>query len=192
MAHTITTYLTTYQLPTIFFGAFFFGESIILSAAYLAGQQILSLQVVFWVSFLGTVISDLIWFLFGFHFVSRLENHDKHKHNYAKAIRHVDRLVGKRPFLALLFIKFAYGTRVLTIIYLSVKRLSFWKFVFFDSLGTIIWLIVMVSIGWFAGRGAHNFSSSVNHIEYSILGLLILLLGLRFGLKWIQKKIFKE
>ncbi len=57
--------LTTYQLPAIFFGSFFFGETVILTAAFLGGQNIWSVESVFWLSLAGTIAADSLWFLFG-------------------------------------------------------------------------------------------------------------------------------
>ena len=62
-------YLETYKSPAIFLGAFLFGETIILSAVFLAIENSWSLLLMFVLSFLGTLIADIVWFVAGGYFL---------------------------------------------------------------------------------------------------------------------------
>ena len=183
--------LLAYELPAIFFGAFFFGEMIILSAAFLAGQDVWSIGNVFWLAFAGTVLSDMLWFVFGRSLTSATY-WQKAQKTYGGFLRRLDRLTGQRPFLSLLFIKFVYGTRVLTIIYLSVRKIRLWQFLLFDAVGTVLWLGVMLSVGWLAGRGVVNVLGAVHQVEYGLLGLILLILLFKYATVWIEKYLTKK
>jgi len=183
--------LLAYQLPAIFLGAFFFGETVVITAAALSAQGIWSVFNVFWLSLAGTVISDAIWFLSG-QAIFRLTNKwSKNQKKYQSLIAKLDKITGQKPFLSLLFIKFLYGTRILTILYLSVRQIGFWAFVIFDTVGTIFWLVVVISIGWLAGKGVVNFIPLVHKTEYALLAIVLVVVFFKLITLWIEKKITK-
>ena len=61
----ILQWLTTYGVPATFIGSFFFGEAIILTSAVLTFRLGWSVTAIFTAAFLGTVISDLVWYSMG-------------------------------------------------------------------------------------------------------------------------------
>lgn len=192
MTDTIIHYLQMYQLPAIFAGSFFFGETVVISAAFLAGQHFWSVYNVFWICFLGTVVSDTLWFILGRKFTTKIEQHEKHGSRYRKVVAKINKYVGNRIFLALLFIKFLYGTRILTIFYISARKVSFWKFTFFNSLGTIIWLVVIIGAGYLAGKGTATYLGSLTDIKYVAVALVAFILLFRVIDSWTEKKVFDE
>jgi len=102
-------------------------------------------------------------------------------------------VTGEKPFLSLLFIKFLYGTRILTIAYLTLKKIRFFTFAIFDAMGTIFWLAVMISIGWLAGKGVANVIPLYNEmLEYSILILVVLILIVKVISLWAKKRLIRE
>lgn len=188
---TIFELLSIYQLQAIFWGAFFFGETVVIAAAFLAAQGLWSIHNVFWLSLVGTIVADSLWFFLGQHLFKhkRLE---KHRQKHQSALSKLETLAGEKPFLALLFIKFLYGTRILTIIYLSMRKVKFSLFLLFDTIGAIIWLFVILGIGWLAGKGIVNMLPLFKKIEYILLVLVIILILFKLGTTWISKKILKK
>lgn len=184
--------LFSYPLLAIFVGAFFFGETVIISAAVLAGQHSIALFDVFWISLVATIISDAMWFLFGNIIFKYINKHAEKKKQYNNFIKKLELLTGHRPFLSLLFIKFLYGTRILTIIYLSIRKIGFWKFILFDTIGTFLWLIVMILIGWLAGVGVINLIPAFNSIGYILMVIFFVLILVRYMSIWLEKKVIKE
>lgn len=190
-AHVISL-LTTYQLPAIFLGAFFFGETVIISAAFLAGHGVWSLYTVFLLSFLGTIISDSLWFLFGSTILRFLTRWKRGRKKVKELEKEEVPLKKHTPFFVLLFIKFLYGTRILTIIYLSSRKMSFGLFTLFNAIGTTIWLLIMLTIGWIAAKGTHQFSPLLQKTEYALSILAVTLILAHFIVVWISKKITKK
>lgn len=184
--------LSLYQMPSIFFGAFFFGETVIISAAFLAAEGLWSIYTVFWLSLLGTIVSDSLWFFLGKQLLTRTKKWEKYKKKHDTLISKLQTLAGDRPFLALLFIKFLYGTRILTIIYLSMRKIHFSLFLLFDTIGSLIWLVAIVAIGWLAGKGIVNMVPIFKKFEYALLILAVVLIIFKIGTTWISKKILKK
>lgn len=188
----ITNLLVTYQAPAIFLGAFFFGETVIITAAFLAAHGVWSISLVFWLALIGTVVSDSLWFFLGRYFFVKTNRWQNEREKYDHFLVKLERLFGRKPFLILLFIKFLYGTRILTIVYLSLRRMPFWLFLLFNTLGTVIWLLVVLAIGWFAGLGIANILPVFHRVEYAVSILLLILVLYKIVSSWIEKKIAKE
>jgi membrane protein DedA with SNARE-associated domain len=184
-------YLTLYQIPALFVGAFFFGETVILAAALLAQQGWWNMSTVFVVSFIATVVSDAVWFWLGTTFFFKKKWFDKYEKKYKGIVDVLDRKVGHRPYLSLLVIKFLYGTRIITILYLAVKDLSFWKFILFDTIGTLVWLVAMLAIGWFAGNGIASMGL-FGSITKLLSALVVCILVYRWIEVWITKNVTKK
>jgi len=111
MIEAVTLLLTTYQIPSVFVGAFFFGDSVILTSAYLAGQLAWSPVPIFLTALAGTVLSDTLWFLFGKFFADRFAGVNFLRKEREKMSGFIARLVGKRPLTALIMVKFLYASR---------------------------------------------------------------------------------
>jgi len=184
--------LISYQAVAIFLGAFFFGETVIITSAFLAVQGLWSIKIVFWLALVGTVVSDALWFFFGHYLFVKFKRWQEKREKYDKFLLKLEKLTGQKPFLMLLFIKFLYGTRILTIIYLSFRRMSFWTFLLFNTLGTILWLVVILSLGWFSSQGIANIVPIFQRLEYAISFLVLILVAYKLILIWIEKRVAKE
>lgn len=184
-------YLTLYQIPALFVGAFFFGETVILAAALLAQQGWWNMSTVFFVSLIATVVSDAVWFWLGTTFFFKKKWFDKYEKKYKGIVEVLDTKVKHRPYLSLLVIKFLYGTRIVTILYLAVRNLPFWKFILFDTLGTVIWLVAMLALGWFAGNGIASMGM-FNSLTKIFSALIVCILVYRWIEVWITKNITKK
>ncbi|MEK7540432.1 MAG: VTT domain-containing protein [Patescibacteria group bacterium] len=178
--------------PIVFVGSFLFGETVILSGSYLAGQGVWSVVVVYIWALLGTLAADAAWFYLGPKGLRLMHRWEKVKHKHEAIIAALQRHVGDKPFLAMLFIKFLYGTRILTIIYLSSVKVRFWTFMLFDLIGTAVWLVVMVGVGWLAGKGLADVLPAVRSVEYLLTGIVALMILFKLLTTWLEKRIAKK
>lgn len=178
--------------PIVFVGSFLFGETVILSGSYLAGQGIWSVVVVYIWALLGTLAADAAWFYLGPKGMRLFHRWEKVKQKHEAIISALQRHVGDKPFLAMLFIKFLYGTRILTIIYLSSVKVKFWTFMLFDFIGTAVWLVVMVGAGWLAGKGLADVLPAVRSVEYLLSGLVVMMVIFKLITSWLEKRIAKK
>lgn len=196
MLETLTALLTTYQVPTVFVGAFFFGDSVILTSAYLAGQLSWSPIPIFLAALVGIVISDSLWYFFGAYFnsrfASRFSNMKFLQKERAKMSGFIERLVGERPFLALIMVKFLYGSRVAMILYSASSGISFWTFTLFNGIGAIIWLLVFIPLGYLAGRGVSHAAPLLDALPAALVVLVISIIIFRVVTIWMEKKMQNE
>jgi membrane protein DedA with SNARE-associated domain len=190
LAESIASYLAGYGSLAILGGSFFFGETVILTAAALSAQGIFPIYEVLAISFLGTILSDSLWFLGG-NMVSSWIQRSTYSSTHAKFTSSIAKAFPSNPFAILLLYKFMYGTRVLTILYTSSMKMPYAKFALYDSIGTLIWLFVLVPIGYLVGQGvleAFPNLTTPGIISALLIGAYIFnkLLG-----KWVTQKIMK-
>ena len=189
MIETITALLTAHQLPAIFLGAFFFGDSVIVTGSYLAGQLAWSPVPLFLAALAGTIISDTLWFFFGKYFASRFSEVKFLKKEREKMAGFIARLVGEKPLTALVMVKFLYGSRVAMILYAAASGISFWTFTLFNGIGAIVWLLVFIPLGYLAGKGVGHAVPVMEALPAAALVLVGSFLVFRMITIWMEKKM---
>lgn len=181
--------LTTYQLPAVFLGAFVGGEGIIITTSFLASRLNWNMASVFTDALLGTVLSDVTWYYGGRYILTRMKRWEDYRTRHQATLTQIEKKAGQRPWLLLLYIKFLYGTRILTVLYLSLRRVSIASFVLFDTLGTMVWLVVVMTIGWLAERGAINLIPFLDTLEHALIILIIAIITVKLMSLWIAKQL---
>lgn len=192
MIEMLTALLTTYQLPSVFVGAFLFGDSVIVTSSYLAGQLSWSPVPIFLAALAGTVASDTLWYIFGRFFATRFSETTFLKKEREKMSGFIARLVGQKPLTALILVKFLYGSRIAMILYAASSGISFWTFSFFNCLGAIIWLLVFIPLGYFAGMGVGHVAPFLDALPVALAVLVGSFVIFRIITVWMEKRIQNE
>lgn len=184
----MATWLTSYHSWIILAGTFFFGDSVVLTASGLAahGQWPVT-SVVLW-SFLGTLISDTMWFKLADRTMHKIRGNEERAASFYRLTNRLDGMVGEHPHRGLLFVKFLWGTRTLSIVYMASRKVPTRTFVVFDAIGTLAWLAVLVPIGWLASQGIANLNGDLTRIEYGLPILLVLAVMLKKGRAWVLNR----
>lgn len=189
MLASLTAFLTAYQLPSIFLGAFFFGDSVILTGAYLAGQLAWSPIPIFLAALAGTIVSDTLWFFFGKYFAARFASVKFLKKEREKMSGFIARLVGEKPWQALIMVKFLYGSRVAMILYCASSGISFWMFSLFNAIGAVVWLGVFIPLGYMAGKGVSHAAPLMEALPMAALVLVGSFVIFRIVTLWMEKRM---
>jgi membrane protein DedA with SNARE-associated domain len=93
-------------------------------------------------------------------------------------------------FHYLLFFKFVYGIRIVTIIYTSLRRISLRRFLLLDSLGSAAYLAVLIGVGLLLCRGANELAPGVHALRYLLAAPVLLFILMRMGTQWLRKRLF--
>jgi|GEM_PF-2834707 len=190
--HELISYFGQHKLPTIFFGSIFFGESVIVPAILLSAQGAIHPFGVFLASFAGTMTADIAWYIFGKRLIASAGWLGSLKKRYGHFIHTIERKDERSRLLFFTFFKFIYGIRILTIIYFSIQKMPFGRFLVIDAGGTMLWLGAAFLLAWPAWRGATNTLPALDSIQYTLLGTLVFLVLFRVIYIWLSKKITKE
>lgn len=188
----IISFLTQYKLVAIFLGSFFFGEAVVLAATFLSAEGLWSPGIVFSLSFLGTIAADTVWFLLGRKLITFASRWEWVRARYAAYLEKFVKKEQRDLLPHFLFFKFLYGTRIITIIFVSLKQMRLGRFIFLDSLGTIVWLIVLIATGWLTWKGAASALPILHNLEYALVAVVIFVVLLRAIIKWTSKRIIEK
>jgi len=193
----IILFFSGYPFTISYFGAFLGGEETILVLSFLSGQGIIPAWIVFLACTLGTMSSDIFWYFLGkSKAIDWILRRKYFSSGYAKVNWAYDRLTRYNTIGALLMGKFLYGTRILTIFYLSRGKMNLKRFCGYNALIVLIWSAVIVPIGWLAGRGFSLFLDILKDFQF-IVGIIIILVILVYVIhkalnRWMVHKIKRE
>ncbi|MSU44858.1 hypothetical protein EXS45_01610 [Candidatus Nomurabacteria bacterium] len=178
------------QYLTIFLGAALGGEIAIFTLSFLSAQGILSPVALVMFSFLGTLSSDSFWFLLGKTNTAQKIISHRYAHSAVSTIAEVVRRVSRGShLLALIFAKFLVGTRIVMLLYISKTEFLFNQFICYNAVATLLWLLVVVPIGFFSGLG-FTYVAEIFHNLYAGVGFIFLVLIIIVLVQLWLKKIF--
>lgn len=169
------------------------GEEVIISLVFLSAMGLFPLWWILVFVTLGEFISDLtIFSLAKLKFFHRFKRIERLTRLYEKADKFIIKISKESTFLTILYSKFIYGTRIFTLVYLSSKKVQWKKFILSDFLVFIVWMSIVVAVGWFAGSSIKKLTSTFKNIEFTLLLLLVFIIFIIVIKKWIQKKLLKK
>lgn len=177
----------------IFLGAAFGGELVLLALAFLSAQAIFSVYTLLILSFFGTICSDALWFVLGkTKIVQKLITHRHADKTITVINKVIHRLSNGRHLVALIIAKFLVGTRILMIMYVGTKIPNFKHFIRYDAIAILVWLFVIIPIGFLSGLGFMYFARILENI-YAAIGfiLVVIIIGILVEI-WFKNRIIKE
>jgi membrane protein DedA with SNARE-associated domain len=189
VAHTLAQ-ISEFSFITALIAPIIGGEPAVIALAFLAGGGTFSLWQVIAGSFFGMLILDMGWFLFLRHSTGGWRKYcAKHPGRYRKLLLRITTFTGGNDVLVLFVSKVLWGTRILTLAYLSVRNLTFLRFLWVDAIATFFWALILGFVGFCAGRGYIN-AAQIYESGALQFAYLIAILGLAFGgLMFIRKQI---
>ncbi|MDO8467496.1 MAG: hypothetical protein Q7S56_00935 [Nanoarchaeota archaeon] len=175
-----------------FFAGFISEETLVLAAFMSGNQNLFPFWMVFVFGILGLYVFDLLWFIFSkshiikMKFIKQLPKKNK---SFTKIVHSI---AGENIFLTLLLSKFIYGARQISMTYAS-SSISLKKFLLYDVVSLILWGAVMLSLGWFAGRGILISMNTLKGLEkglaYGFFFILFLFIINKIISSYLSKKV---
>lgn len=191
--HTIFINYPFFKYLIVFLGTALGGEIFLITFAFLSAQGLMSLFALVPLSFFGTYFSDLVWFLLG-----RTPTLEKaFEHRYASPTvflitETIGRISRGSHFWALVFAKFLFGTRIVTIVYVSKTQLALKKFLHYNAFAVLLWVAVVIPIGYASGLGLTYISHFFENV-YATIGYILLIVVIIILLQiWLKRTFTKE
>lgn len=174
-------------------GGLFAGEEFTLFLAFLSSRGYYPLWIVYVFSFTGVFIMDFLFYQFGrLRFVHKLFRFRFFTKAYSFINLFVQKITYKHKFLILLYTKFIFGTRLISLIYLGIEKTSYRTFLITDFFVTLLWTIVIVTFGYFIGKGYSILYDIFKSVQISLAFILIMLLLFFIFRKWIRKILLQN
>lgn len=177
----------------IFLGAVFGGELALFLVGFLIAQNVFSIFLAIPISFFGAFLPNILWFFLGnTSLMEKTASSRNGSATFSIITETVDRFSRGNHFLAFIVIKFLVGTPVLLVSYIHKTRLSFKKFMYYQSVAMLISVFIIVSIGFTAGEG-YSYVSEVSENIYTSLGFILFFLFILVAFQiWFEKFFTKK
>lgn len=181
----IVGFISNYGYLAVFLGAVLEGEAMTMISGFLAHEGLLSFTYVILFGFLGATLGDSIWFLLGRHKGDKLlSKWPWFKRLTQKPIGHIT----KRPALVSFWLRFIYGLRHVLPFSLGVSKYPYHKFLFWNALGGLFWVITFASGGYLLGNILETFLGHLRRYQF-VTVLLVIVVIVIFNL---VAKLFKK
>ena len=139
-----------------------------LAGAFSGSQGVPDVRWIFAAATIGAIIGDNLCFMLGSRLI-RVVNQLDPESRAGKAIEWVRENQNKRAGVTIIVARFLPWARWVATIVLGSVRYNWFKFVFFDTIGVILWAFLSVGVGYLGGRILQDYP------------LLAMLLGLVLG-----------
>lgn len=179
----------SFQYLLIFLGTALGGELALFVLGFFVAQGVLSIFPVVLLSFPGSFLPNILWFLLGK--TSTIEKIASHRHTNSTFLiitEAVYRVSRGSHLLALILIKFLVGTPVLLIMYTHKTSMTFRYFIRYQSVAIFISMLIIIFVGYISGRG-FLYLTEISQNLYTALGFLLFIAFIIVIFQiWLEKK----
>jgi membrane-associated protein len=158
----------------LFFGFFFPGDSLLLTAGLLASRGILSIAILVPLLFVAAVMGDSVGYWFGSKTGPRIFNRENsllfRRKNLLKAKAFYDLHGGKTITLA----RFIPFIRTFAPIVAGAAGMNYRRFLFFNVFGAVIWAIGMPFLGHYLGNAFGSIEGIDRYFTLLILAFFLI------------------
>jgi len=171
--------IQSYGYIIIFLGTIIAGETVILAAAFLASLGYFNIFIVMAVSAVGIILADSFWYYIGMKSDKVVEKCGKSCTFAEKRIAFINKNFNNHYGKFLILSKFVYGTRVATLIASGHQKIPYKNFLIFNLISIIIWLAIVVVIGYGIGFSWTYLEKYNEYARYLALGILAVIIAIR-------------
>lgn len=166
----------------LFFGFFLPGDSLLFVAGLLCGSPYLPLPLWFLITtvVVAAVVGTTVGYGFGFWTKGYLHQRKENFFYRKSYIEITQRFYQKYGMMAFIIGRFLPLVRTFVPILAGIVQIDFKKFLFYNFLGAVCWVIPMISSGYVLGK---SFPGVTDHLDLIVL-FMILLSGIPFLVSW--------
>ncbi len=154
------------------------GETILIIASMLAHLGAFDIGDVLWISLLGVVLGNMLWYYVGFKL-----NHKGFAKNIIiraeKIITYFLPRFREEPFKSIFISKFIYGANRATVFMSGVLKVEFPLFMKAEFFASIAWVALYASVGYFFGYAAIQVTHKAGYFALLILIFVVVFILLQ-------------
>ena len=186
MIHNITDIISTYGYWAMAFGAIIEGETFLIAGGIAAHHGLLHVPGLIALAIVGSLLHDHFFYFLGRYAGGWVQRRFPQFESHAQKARQMLKKYGSWLIVGF---RFAYGIRMVVPTVLGMSGIKLRQFFLFDLLGSVLWSIAFVLLGYYFGAGLDAFLTWVGadaHLIIYILIAVIILATLVFtGIKLI-------
>lgn len=178
--------------PLLMYGGLFIGfmleaNTVLFSAMFLAQQGVLALGTLLPVALLGSMAGNILFYGIGYAAARKPNRYTRITDVISKPFDHH---LTDRPWRTIFLTKFVYGLNCAIIVRAGQLRMPVRRFLFIDMICTLLWLLIVGTIGFGSGTFVSITASDVKYAEIGLLVAIILFITINhFVSKKIKKKL---
>jgi membrane protein DedA with SNARE-associated domain len=166
--------IARYGYAAVLIGTFLEGETILVLGGFAAHRGLLWLPGVMLAAFVGSLLSDQLFFLLGrWRGAAWLARFPQ----WQPGVERVRTLLNRYHTALILGFRFLYGLRNVTPFALGLSDIPIRRFVLLNTLGAAVWAVVVALLGWYLGEAAKQMLGHVQRYERAV-GVAIVAAGL--------------
>ncbi len=172
-------------------GSFIEGESVVLTAGFLAYKGYLYLPYTMAIAFLGSTFADQMLFFLGRHYGPRLLNK---KPAWKVKMDKAFNLLHKYNVWFIMGFRFIYGIRTVSPFVIGASKISIKRFAILNIIAALIWAIISCGAGYLLG---YFFADQIDIMIEKLIGYqkivilcLLAIIGLAIYRKYQKRKNF--
>lgn len=174
----------------IYLGLIFEGEFFLIFTGILTHLGALNFYVTLLFVFLGALSKTFIGYALG-EFLFKIFNHHKFFRYIQKRVYLLLPRFKIKPFWSIFASKFIFGANNLVIIFSGYEKIDFKKFFKAEVLATIIWVPLILSLGYFFSYTALNISQEIWKFLMVVLVLFTIFILFDKLVSWLYE-LFEE
>ena len=180
----------------IFFAAIIEGEILVLVAGIAISMGYFDFKISLILCVLGALLHDTLFFILGRLWGSAIV---KRKPLWQKNIDKADRLIMRYDWMLIIAYRFIYGMRMIIPFVLGLSKLSFTKYLFFSFVGSLLWALIILLLGYYVGSFIVIALNEINLLTLirenivliSLFAVIIVVLLILILKKFMKKIIIK-
>lgn len=164
------------------------GEVFLIIAGMLASINAFDFGDVLWVSLIGVILGNIIWYYLG----TKL----KHTGVSGRMVRWAEQAVifflpdfREKPFKSIFFSKFIYGANRATVIISGVLRVPFHLFVKAEFFASVLWVVLFATVGFLFGQAALSVTSTISRAVLLVVLFVVIFI---FTQRYLTKRYKKH
>lgn len=146
------------------------GDSLIFAAGTFAGMGQLNFWVLLILLITAAILGDTINYEIGKHFGRKLINNKKYTLIKQENLDKADALIAKYGSFAVFIKRFMPIIRTIVPFVVGMGKLDFKKFMIYNALGGICWVLLFLCLGYFFG----NIPVVADHFSLVVIGIVLL------------------
>jgi membrane protein DedA with SNARE-associated domain len=182
-------YIAKYGYIGIFVGTFLEGETTVLLGGIFSKLGYMNIEKVILWAFLGTFAGDCTFFSIGRIFGKNVIE----KYEFLRSrVPLANKIIKKYGHFIIFIIRFLVGIRAIILLLLGCTNIKLGRFLLFNMINSILWSILVTSVGYVFGKVVYVFVSDIKKYEEFIIpavliGVIILITVYRHIVKEREK-----
>jgi membrane protein DedA with SNARE-associated domain len=164
---------------------------ILLAMGAMAATGEMSFGVTLALAVFATLIADLGWYELGrrkgmrvLHFLCKVSLEPD------SCVRQTESAFSKQGLRSLLVAKFIPGLSTAAPPLAGIFRLSIWRFLLYDAIGTVAWAGLFIGMGAAFSKQIESIEQRITQFGASLLTIALLALGLYMAWKFVKRELF--